>query len=91
MTNNDRFQWILDAVPQWWKELEGIQVDVGATIALIPGAEPALPGDWIIRDGRGIRTESCEEGRIKARALLINMRREVAAEVFSRRRAGDKE
>lgn len=88
MTNSNRFQWILDTVPQWWKELANVQIDVGATIALIPGAEPALPGDWIIRESDGsVRTESCEEGRVRARAMLINMRKEIAAAI----RAGSSE
>lgn len=74
----DRFQFILDTVPQWWKDRTDIQIDVSMPVALIPGAEPALPGDWIIRgpDGR-IRTETCEVGRVKARQYLINLRKEV--------------
>lgn len=74
--SNERFQFINDRVPQWFRDLSGVQIEVSSTVALIPGAEPALPGDWIIRepDGR-IRTESCEEGRIKAREYLINLRK----------------
>jgi hypothetical protein len=73
----DRFQFILDVVPQWWKDLTNVQIEISMPIALIPGAEPALPGDWIIRepDGR-IRTETCEEGRIKAREFLVRLRKE---------------
>lgn len=87
MENTNRFQWILDTVPQWWDELTNVQINVGTYIALIPGAEPALPGDWIIQEpGGSIRTESCEEGRVRARAMLIKMRKEIAAQMFAKRK-----
>lgn len=74
----DSFQFILDVVPQWWKDLTNVQIEISMPIALIPGAEPALPGDWIIREADGrIRTESCDEGRIKAREYLTQLRKEV--------------
>lgn len=70
-----KFQFILDTVPQWWKDLPGVQIDIGGTIAIIPGSEAALPGDWIIRNPDGsIRTESCDEGRVRARAFLKQLR-----------------
>lgn len=74
----DRFQFILDQVPQWWKDLTNVRIEISMPIAFIPGAEPALPGDWIIREDDGrIRTEASEEGRVKARAYLTALRKEV--------------
>lgn len=87
MSDTQKFQFIIDRVPQWWRDLPNVQIDVGATIAIIPGAEPALPGDWIIREPNGhIPTESCEEGRIRAREMLIQMRKEIAANILNERR-----
>lgn len=69
----DRFQFILDVVPQWWRDLKGVQIECTSLmpIALIPGAEPAIAGDWIIRMPDGtILTKSSEEGRVRAREML---------------------
>ena len=78
IAESDRFQFILDTVPQWWKDLKGVQIEISMPVALIPGAEPTLPGDWIIRDPDGrVRTETCEEGRVKAREFLIVVRKDL--------------
>lgn len=73
-----RFRFILDQVPEWWKQLSDVTIDVGGCIAIIPNSEAALPGDWIIREPDGtIRTESNEAGRIEARTFLRTLQQEV--------------
>jgi hypothetical protein len=83
---SDRFRFILDVTPQWWRDIKnGIWIDVGATAALISGnltttgqQDTALPGDWIIREPNGkLRCETYEQGRIEAREFLINERKKV--------------
>lgn len=52
----EAFQWMVDAVPWWWKEAEGITVNVQTGSAFIPtlkGTQEAKQWDWIIRDMNG--------------------------------------
>ena len=77
--SEQKFHYILDVVPDWWKATEGIQIDIPTTIACLPNGQTAAPGDWIIRESDGtLRTELNREGRIEARQYLANLRKEVA-------------
>jgi len=74
-----RFRFILDTVPEWWKQLKNAQVDVSSCIAILPCGEAVIAGDWIIREQDGqVRTEPNEAGRIEARAFLIAERQKIA-------------
>lgn len=75
----NRFRWIIDEVPEWWKALSNVQVDIPTTIALLPNGVTAAPGDWIIQEPDGhLRSEINREGRIEAKKYLDNLKREVA-------------
>jgi hypothetical protein len=76
----ERFRWILDTVPDWWKSLEGVQINVALTIAAVPNCPLIHPGDWVIRepDGR-VCMEPNYEGRIEAQRYLQNLKHEVNA------------
>jgi hypothetical protein len=77
-----RFRFILDTVPEWWKQLTNVRVDVSSYIAILPCGEAVVPGDWIIRSLEGrIRTESNEAGRVEARAFLIAERQRIEGEI----------
>jgi hypothetical protein len=48
----EAFQWMIDRVPQWWKDRTDLKVDVATGEVHIPssvGTRVANPGDWIIR------------------------------------------
>ncbi len=76
----NRFRFILDQVPQWWKDLAGTRIEVGVyPIALLPSGEAVIAGDWIIRNDDGsVHTESHEQGRIEARATLTKEWQEIS-------------
>ncbi len=77
-----RFRFILDTVPEWWKQLKNVRIDVSACIAILPSGEAVIPGDWIFREANGhIGTEANEEGRIEARAFLIAERQQIEQEM----------
>lgn len=48
----DAFQWTIDEVPEWWKELKGVTININTTSAFIPtleGTMEARKGDYIIQ------------------------------------------
>lgn len=48
----EAFCFTVDEVPDWWRELKDVQVEVDTCAALIPtleGVMRASPGDWIIK------------------------------------------
>lgn len=48
------FRWTIDEVPDWWKAIEGVMIQVDTTSALLPkGAGRAQVGDYILRDYAG--------------------------------------
>lgn len=52
----EAFQWLKDKTPQWWKDKEGLTVDVSTGSAFIPTLEGTMevkPHDWIIRGVKG--------------------------------------
>jgi hypothetical protein len=79
---NNRFRFILDTVPEWWKQLNNVRIDVMACVAILPSGEAVIAGDWIFRepDGR-VGTEANEEGRVEARAFLIAERQQIEQEL----------
>jgi len=47
----EAFRWLIDQVPQWWIELEGVTIDVATGSINIPtkeGSMKANKGDYII-------------------------------------------
>ena len=47
----EAFQWTIDVVPDWWREVQDVRVDVRTGSAIIPtleGEMRAQIGDWII-------------------------------------------
>lgn len=52
----EAFKFTHDEVPDWWKNLPGVQIEVDTCTALIPtleGVMRAQRGDWIIRGVNG--------------------------------------
>lgn len=48
----DAFQWLIDEVPQWWKDAgEGITIDVSTGTVYLAGVRLAGRGDYILRIG----------------------------------------
>jgi len=52
----EAFQWTIDVVPQWWKDLKGVTMNVNTMSAFIPtleGTMEAKKGDFIIQGVNG--------------------------------------
>jgi hypothetical protein len=52
----EAFRWTIDTVPQWWKDLKDVQIEVETCTALIPtleGTMRANKGDYIIQGVKG--------------------------------------
>ena len=56
----EAFRWTVDEVPPWWKDVEGVLIDIPSCQALIPIPGQRYPaglrareGDWIIKDADG--------------------------------------
>ncbi len=52
----EAFRWMIDEVPQWWRDAKGIKINVTTESAFIPtleGEHEARPGDWIIQGIQG--------------------------------------
>lgn len=52
----EAFQWLVDEVPQWWRDAKDVVVNVHSGSAFIPtleGTHEARKGDWIIRGIKG--------------------------------------
>lgn len=48
----EAFRWMVDEVPQWWKDAEGIEIVAQFGTVIIPtlkGKYEAQVGDWIIK------------------------------------------
>lgn len=52
----EAFQWMIDVVPDWWRNAKGLSVDVASGSVFIPtleGTHEAKPGDFIIQGVKG--------------------------------------
>lgn len=52
----EAFQWTVNEVPQWWKDLKGVTINVHTMSAFIPtleGTMEASKNDWIIKGVMG--------------------------------------
>lgn len=53
----EAFKWMHDEVPEWWRDAEGIKINVYTGSAFIPTLEgiihEAKPGDYIIKGLHG--------------------------------------
>lgn len=50
----DAFRWTIDVVPDWWKNLEGVQVQTSTTTAILPTGETAEIGNYIFQNSDGL-------------------------------------
>lgn len=52
----EAFQWTIDEVPDWWKNLKGVTMNIDSYTAYIPtleGTMTAQKRDWIIQGVNG--------------------------------------
>jgi hypothetical protein len=51
--NSNQFVFIVDTVPDWWRSIPGVLVDVSAVTAILPDGTRIAPGDLVTRSEDG--------------------------------------
>lgn len=49
----EAFCWLVDEVPEWWRDLEGVQIETSTTTAVLPSGGSSYVGDYIVRNADG--------------------------------------